>query len=183
MSQRPDLAPPPGSATTPNPSGAPFVRPRWATAIGILSILYASLGFFYHLHDLGVMLWLKLVPLKDLRPEDGRLWEGLPAWAWRCWAVMNGSFLVLAAALLAGGILLLRCRRAARPLHLLGASGMLVTVAVCLGVERMFSGNPFEDNVAALLTASLCAVRVAYPVFVLAWFLRKKNWNGADAWA
>ncbi len=186
MSQRPDLAPPTESATPRNPSGAPFVRPRWATAIGILSILYASLGLLFHLLDLGIMLLLRLVPqLEDSPPEARRFWEDFPPWLWRYVEMVDGSCLVLAAALLAGGILLLRCRRAARSLHLLGASGVLVTVAVGVGMvflTEVFLTDWSEYSGLVWFIASVSVVRAAYPVFVLVWFLRKKVWNEVDGW-
>lgn len=182
MSQSPDLAPPTESATTQIPSSAPIARPGWATAIGIISILYASLGGLFRLFSLGGTLLYKFIPLEVLPPLFRRILEDSPPWVWLYEAIVNGSLLVLAVAMLVGGILLLRCRRAARSLHLLGASAVLVTVAVNVGVAMVISEDLLDHSGAVFGLASVGVVRAAYPMFVLVWFLRKKIWDEVDSW-
>jgi len=178
MTHLPTMPPPPPDQPGPpqayqHPSG----RAGWATAIGIISIVLASLNFI-------------CLPVLVVATLLGPRWQktaGLPVeWYGPFQLVLAGIGAALAAVLLAAGISLLGRRRSGRTLHLAWAA---LSVLMCLVNNAVAFTTMSPAKLPPRLAAStilsviiMIPVALAYPVFLLIWFNRAKIKQQVSRW-
>lgn len=160
-------------------------RPGWATAIGTLSIIFASLGFLSQIGTV-VLEWLqdgrtKLV-LMSILPNSYLTYSHL--------AQLVG--VDLSALLLVGGIQLLRRWPMARTLLLVyGWVGLAIavpnTVVLALILAALSVPDAYRPAQASYVDVIVGGViglfLIAYPLFLVIWFARAKIKNQARGWA
>jgi len=154
-------------------------RSSWPTVIGVISISLASLG-------------LICIPISvagtALSPSSPQIDEFMPAWfsvyQMTSYAISMGMSVLL----LVAGILLLKRRPAGRTLHLVHAMismvmavfGAVITVMI---VSRMAEGAPAPMRAAFIGGAIGGTVfGMAYPIFLLVWFFRRKIVDEVYTW-
>ncbi|MDY7009556.1 MAG: hypothetical protein SVV80_02240 [Planctomycetota bacterium] len=151
--------------------------PVWHKVIGIISIVFGSLGIVCTPISLGA---------NAANPTHKEAMKMFPDW-WQSYTVFS-SFLGIAFAilLLVAGISLLRRRPAGRPLHLIYA-GVTIIMAV-VGIVAMVSmintdSIPVEMRT-VIITSAVFGILFgsAYPVFLLIWFLRPGIRNEVASW-
>lgn len=164
----PQPAPPP-----PYQFGAQYPSPRpsaWPKVIGIISLVFSGLGLVCG--PLGKAANI-------VNPASREVYAMFPDW-FRTWETVSmlvgiGTCILL----LAGGILLLRRRALARALHLAyGALGVVITLVNAAVMVSLFShpGDLPAPLRAAMVSSAVVGVLagMAYPVFLLVWFLRPR---------
>jgi hypothetical protein len=192
------------------PAATPPPSYSWAKAIGILSVSFGGLSVlcgFGAMITQGLFKDSLAMRYPAAKSSSGSQPVSIPAevltppdWA-RHGQLADQLIAILAAGLLlAGGICLLRRRRVGRSLHL--AYMAVQVVAVCVGAYFTIAYSRYLEE-AALSHASVAAeatVRrmyqirrnvavsvslvfgLAYPVFLLIWFLRPKIRRDMAAW-
>ena len=173
---------PPPAPLGPEPSmyppgpAEPDKTPAWAIAIGVISIIYASLGL--------ICTPVSLVSSR-LMPSPAGFEEMLPPW-FETYSIVSGLVgMAVAVILLVAGIGLLRRRAGAVSLHvvygwiaiLMGIVGMVVIFAAF-----DFSRLPGPARAGAIGGAAGGIIGFAYPIFLLIWFSRAKIRQQAAAW-
>lgn len=142
-------------------------KPVWPTVIGVISIVLASLAIICTPVSLAI---------NAANPAYANLMGRLPEWfaTYQLVATFFGigaSFL-----LLAGGIQLVRRRPSARAILLIYAGiGLAGQVVGLLAVGSALSGADLAGPERAGFIGGMCGGMVAglaYPVFLLIWFLR-----------
>lgn len=186
MSELPRMAPPP------SPGGTDFQRPdtgkepAWPKVIGILSIIFASLGLFCGVINVVMTASGFNETISSFSDEQSREFqESLKEQTGSIEAFGAVAGLVIAAVLLVAGITLIKRRmQLSRKLHLLYAAaaillnvvtGVLMLMAV-LNLE-VPEGNQQARIMKATMLPSLLLgslFGLAYPAFTLVWFLRGK---------
>jgi hypothetical protein len=149
----------------------------WPKVIGIISIVFASLGIVCTPISLG---------MNAVNPASKKAMEMFPDW-WHSYTLFT-SFLGIAFAilLLVAGISLLRRRPSGRPLHLIYA-GVTVIVTIVGTVVMVLMINT-DSMPAAGRTGMMIGVvsgvffGSAYPVFLLIWFLRPRIRDEVAFW-
>ena len=141
-------------------------RTKWPLIIGIISIAFASLAIICSPASLA---------MQKLNPQSGEVFKGMPVWFD---AYMTASCVVgvlMGIVLLAAGIMLVLRKPAARPLYL-GYACPVVTCLIGIVVSVLaFSGAGMEGPAkAGMYVGFACSVPLglAYPIFLLIWFLR-----------
>ena len=162
--------------------GAPAAaaRPKWPLVIGIISIVLASLA---------IICTPASLLMQKLGPQQDNVMQDMPAWFHIYMTVSCVLAVCAGLLLLAAGILLLLRKPAARPLHLVYGG---LAVVLCLGGVALtalaFSGASAEGPVKAGMFAGIACslpLGLAYPIFLLIWFLRGSvaretaSWRGA----
>jgi hypothetical protein len=142
-------------------------RTKWPLIIGIISIAFASLAIICTPASLA---------MHKLNPQSGEVFKGMPVWFE---AYMTASCVVgvlMGIVLLAAGIMLVLRKPAARPLHLGYACLAVVVCLIGLAVSVLaFSGSGMEGPAkVGMYVGFACSVPLglAYPIFLLIWFLR-----------
>jgi hypothetical protein len=142
-------------------------RSKWPLIIGIISIAFASLAIICTPASLA---------MHKLNPQSGEVFKGMPVWFD---AYMTASCVVgvlMGIVLLAAGILLVLRKPAARPLHLGYACLAVVVCLVGLAVSLLaFSGTATDGPAAAVVYGGIACslpIGLAFPIFLLIWFLR-----------
>jgi len=142
-------------------------RTKWPLIIGIISIAFASMAI--------VCSPASLV-MNRFNPQAGEVFKGMPVWFE---AYMTASCVVgvlMGVVLLAAGIMLVLRKPAARPLYLGYACLAVVTCVVGLAVTVLaFSGSGMEGPAAAGMYGGIACslpLGLAFPIFLLIWFLR-----------
>ncbi len=122
-----------------------------------------------------------------LNPEQQRMMEqaGFPAW-WQTYNTAAGlAGILLSFVLLAAGIQTLRRRPAGRTLHLMWA-GLGLAIAVVNVVVAVVGLLPaVEQDVAIGAAGGMCCgmvIGLAYPIFLLIWFMRKSVVAEVERW-
>jgi len=180
MTREPIFPPPaaPGPAPSMYPPGPaePDKTPAWAIAIGVISIIYASLGL--------ICTPVSLVSSRAM-PSPPGFEEMLPPW-FETYSIVAGLVgMGVAVILLVAGIGLVRRRGGAVSLHvvygliavLMGIVGMFVTFAA-------FDFSRLEGPAKAGAIGGVAGgiIGLAYPIFVLIWFSRAKIRQQAAGW-
>jgi Zn-dependent protease len=175
------------SPESPTPPGAsapdrPPASARWATAIGIVSVCYASLGILFWLLLLGLIV----VGAHVARPAAEDLAEpALPATASYVFGGVSALCLGMSMLLLVGGILLAARRPGGRWAHLIWAGAALllpILMGGFLAVDRAIPAPRQLQQGPFLAVAAVDLAVAAYPVFVLWWFLRRRIREQTRAW-
>ncbi len=160
----------------------PEKKPAWPIAIGIISIVLGSLMLICVPISMGINAY---------NPEAAATQEQFPEWSQTYSIISSLISMGLAVLLLVGGILLIRRRAVARPLHLLYA---VVTVLMAVvGTVVFFSVILPSVDTADLPRGTAIGMKfgavvgtflnVAYPVFLLIWFLRGTIRDQVRSWA
>ncbi|HUU22125.1 MAG TPA: hypothetical protein VM389_06270 [Phycisphaerae bacterium] len=179
--QQPQQAGYPQQAYAQWPQGYPPPLPprsKWPTVIGVISIVFAGIG----------LLCLPFAVLgRFINPAQKQVYQYLPSWypIYETFSYVLGvGFAVL---LLVGGILLLKRRPAGRTLHLayaVAATVMAVfgTILMTMSISR--TGNmppPMRYGFIGGAIGGMCG-GLAYPIFLLVWFLRAPIAAEARGW-
>ncbi len=160
----------------------PEKKPAWPIVIGIISIVLASLGL--------LCFPLSIVSNK-LNPEAVEWEKSLPDWYSTYTIVVSLFGVGMTIGLLIGGILLIRRRAIARPLHMLyGAFGAFMCI---LGFVMLFTvvlpslsaANfpPEREIIVKIVSVVGTIVGAVYPVFLLIWFSRGRIRDQVRSWA
>jgi hypothetical protein len=187
---------PPAPPTVAGPLGRPPRRIVWPTAIGIIAIVFGSIGILWSLYNASVpwMMSSWTVYTPGTTTFD-------PLAAMRHWApwmsVVHGIGVPVAGMLLAGGIgLLLRRTWSATVLVAWAIVKIPVAVAVtfvsvCVQQEQMsgMAGQPggavgvaFINGFAWFFAILTLAWYWALPVFMLIWFAHAVVRQGVESW-
>jgi len=179
-------APPLGQALSPyaQPPGYPERKPKWPIVIGVLSIVFGSLG-------------LLCTPINMLQMQVGETAQTsrmiFPEWYLRVTLVESLFGLVLAGVLLTAGILAVRRKPACRGFHL--AYAVLTLVQLVIGgilYYRMVGEVDLSGLKQPVQSAARMGLRIGgaamilgaiYPVFLLIWFSRTKIRDQVRQWA
>jgi len=157
-------------------------RPGWATAIGIVSLCYGGLGALLRV----VMFVLDLFAVASGGEVQVPGLGTAPPWYGVHEAVFNACLVVLGIVLVGGGVALLYRRPSGRLLHIAWAVGILASQVVALVVLMLLPGAQEASGakqVGMLVGACFVTViRVAYPVFLLIWFMRRKIRQEMASW-
>jgi cation transport ATPase len=167
MTQVPDVQPADAPASA-SDYGTSRLRPGWAMPFGIISICYAAFGLLVRAITLAGNIFIL---------STGKPVVGFPPWYNAYETILGVGLLVLVGVLAAAGIQLIRWRPVARPLHLVWAVAMLVSLLVCgCALAAVASGQAGAAARAGMVIGGgiMLVLRVAYPVLVLIWFLRGK---------
>ena len=176
--------PPQGYLPQPAPwPQSPPTRPGWATAIGVVSTIWASLAI--------VCTPVNLVMVR-FNPVSRKLMSAFPDW-FRHWSTAASLVAVLLGfILLVAGIMLLMRRRAAGTLHLIWAAVALVLALTGFALNmaafsqmEMPDGSPGER--AGFIGGAIGGVigglvGMGYPVFLLIWFSRAVTRRQMNSW-
>ncbi|MCX5685507.1 MAG: hypothetical protein NT049_17765 [Planctomycetota bacterium] len=152
-------------------------RSKWPKVIGIISIVLASLAIICTPASLA---------MQKLDPNQRHVFEQLPGW-FNIYMTVSGVLGVLVGVLfLAAGITLVLRKPAARPLHLVYACLAIIMCLVGIFVSvAAFSGAPVEGSMKAGMVAGFACslpLGLAYPVFLLIWFLRGSIARETASW-
>ena len=152
-------------------------RPAWATAIGVISVVFGSLGV--------ICTPVNLV-MQQRNPAMKAIFEHAPEW-FRAYVLVSQAIgIVMALWLLAAGVLLLGRKPSAGLTHVAYSSVSLVMTVVGTAVTAVaMSSGTMPENVAAPAQFGLCIGMVigpAYPVFLLIWFMRRKIRQEMASW-
>jgi len=161
------------------PPGEPS---KWPLVIGIISIAWAVIKA----SCIGIGQLSQVIFRANPRmPHD------FPAWLTAYSIGVSMVTLGIAAVLLVGGVLLLKRRPAARPLHIAFACmeipllclGAVMSV-VLMGQMNLPTGPGTEVAKAMMPVFVVCSIVIwiAYPVFLLIWFLRRKVRQEVASW-
>jgi fructose-specific phosphotransferase system IIC component len=179
-------------APPPSPGGTDFQRPNagkqpaWPKVIGILSVIFASLGLVCGVLNVVITASGFNETMSSFSDEQSREFqESVKEQTGSIEAFGSVAGLVIAGILLAAGITLLKRRRQlSRKLHLLYAiAAILVNVItgvlmllVLLNLEAPEDNQQAQIMKATMLPGVLLGslFGLAYPVFTLVWFLRGK---------
>lgn len=142
-------------------------RPGWATAIGVISIVWASMTLLCNV-------------VSQAREMEQPEWlDSLPQWMGTYQAVSTVVGLLAAIILLVGGIQLLKRRRSGRTCCLLYSGINLVTTAIGVIIlviwllpamrEQMVPGGPYEIALIVGISAGI-AIPTGWPLFLIVWF-------------
>ena len=179
----PQMSPPqmtPPGETQP-PQEAPSKRAAWPTAIGVISIVWASLG-------------LICTPLSMLgnkfNPEAKEMQDKFPDWYITYLTAGSLAGIALAILLLVAGICLLKRVRAARRLHVTyaGVSMVLAVVGLVIVITVLFPSLRESDMSKAAVIGGIAggiigtAVGMAWPIFLLVWFSLRKIRQQVQQW-
>ncbi len=168
------------------PAGQPLQpsgRPKWATAIGLISIIVASLLLVFMLIGLAKKsIAFKLGPGTFTVSIE----EYFPHWYTTYQTVTISVGIVFAVLLLVGGIGALRKRAPTRKLHLVWA-GIYIGVTVIRNVIEityidLSSAPSWMRSTMGLGIIIMIPVSLAYPVFLLIWFNRAKIKQQISTW-
>ena len=183
MSDLPAMPPP---VQQPAPAGQapqPPGRPGWATAIGLISTILASLFLVFMLIGLATR---SVTSKLDLGTETFNIEDCFPDWYATYQTVIILLGIAFAALLLVCGIAALRKRAATRALHLVWA-GIYIVVSVVQNVIEityidLSSASPTMRAVLVLGIIIMIPLSLAYPVFLLIWFNRAKIKQQISTW-
>ncbi len=178
----PQMTPPDETHPPQVPSSA---RPPWATVIGVISIVWGSLGLICTpVSLLGNMLSNKI------NPRTAEMQGRFPDWYATYTIAALLVQVALAVLLLIAGICLLRRSRLARRLHLgyavpnllLGAVGLVVAIST---MSQVFQESDMPEVATASGMAGAfigMAFVMVYPIFLLVWFSRRKIREQVQQW-
>jgi hypothetical protein len=169
----------PASQPRPEPvphfgAAPPVERPKWPKVIGIISIVWASLGLFCTCIS---------IPMNVMNPNAQQAMDAFPSW-WPAYQVGSGvAWMALNALLLVAGINLVRYRPSGATLHpvyavislVISVVNMAITVpAMTTAMEKLAQGPTAEVVKPMMIVGAVVgfAFSLAYPVFVLIWFAR-----------
>ncbi len=168
----------PGMAP-PAPTEAAPPRSAWPIAVGVISIVWGAFGL--------VCIPINLVSEVALSDYVEQQWQ-FPAW-FRSWSIVQSLLLIaIDAVLLVGGIMLVKRRAAAAGIHFAyGWSALALTVigvSFTLVAIPDISGRMEEAERIALWVGLVVgtALGVAYPIFCLIWFRRRKIREEIRTW-
>ena len=160
----------------------PEKKPAWPIAIGIISIVLGS-------------LILICVPINMAtgahNPQAAKLQEQFPEWFQTYSIISSLISMGLGVLLLVGGILLIRRRAVARPLHLayavgtvlMGVVGLVVSFSVILpSLDPADLPPGMSVGIMKIIVVGTTFLNVA-PVFLLIWFLRGSIRDQVQSWA
>jgi len=176
--QQPQQPPPPPFVYPPGGYAAAPKRAVWPTVIGTISCVLAGLGLIC---GPGAKL------VNSYNPQTQEVYRHLPEWfrSFETLSMLIG--VVFAVLLLAAGVTLLKRRPAGRTLHL--AYGALALVVGVVNIGVVFSAiSKASAEMPAPMRAGMIggafggAVGLAYPVFLLVWFLRAAIAAEVDRW-
>ena len=150
----------------------PQPRPAWPVVIGVISIVWASLGLICTPVSLAVNF---------VAPMRHRPLEFFPHW-YRLFLIPSALVAIgMAVLLLAAGVQAIRRRPAGATLHLIYAVlGMVITVLSTVVNISLLAGLHLPGHVGQKSITGVVAVgsvfggalALAYPVFLLIWFAR-----------
>ncbi len=174
----PQMTPPDETQPPQVPSSA---RPPWATAIGVISIVFGSLGL--------ICTPVSLLANK-INPRTAKMQGRFPDWYATYTIAASLVQVALAGLLLIAGICLLRRSRLARRLHLgyavpnllLGAVGLVVAIST---ISQVFQESDMPEVATASGMAGAfigMAFVMVYPIFLLVWFSRRKIREQVQQW-
>jgi len=145
----------------------------WPTVIGVLSMAWAGRSV--------IRCQVTVTSLVAISRRAGTLGD---SWLWAA-AVNLSVTVLLSALLLAAGWMLLRRRRAGMVCHLLyGALAILwLLVAYAWWIGHAGLGGPLPTSMVAVMSILGALTSLAYPTFLLAWFLRPAIRAKARGWA
>jgi len=180
--QQPQQPYPPGGYYAPPP------RSAWPKVVGVISIV---LGCLCTCVSLGGMA---MKGMQFASPGMAQPQVNLPPWM-EVWSIIQTILsLILSALLVTGGILLLKRRPVSRPLHLIYALGDIVISVFGLLVSVPVLRQVFaQTNTGAAPKGAMVAVGIisgvvgatialAWPVFLLIWFCRRKIVREVRSW-
>jgi len=197
VSQPPQGQPPPTPPLPPQPPfyGQPYYyapqqESSWPKVVGVISIVLAGLGLTGRL--VGAFGNAIASRLRTMRWGGAMQPANLPDW-WATWQIAGVLLgVLLQGLLLIAGVLLLKRQAAARALHLayaplaivLAVAGMAITYPVMrsafeqTGLQQMPAIGP--AIVASVIGGMIFSL--AYPVFLLVWFLRGRIADEVRSW-
>jgi hypothetical protein len=182
--EQPGMAPPPQEPPSGYPGMAPPVqteamqRPsKWPTAIGIISIIWGGLGLICS--PIGLLT-------QQADPNQQAFLSEMPDWFEPLATAEYLVTMVLRAVLLIGGIQLLRRRPSGLGLHI--AYAWLTIATAVVGGAVTFYGLAQVDlpdpvRIGAKIGGLVgILIAVAYPIFCLIWFARRRIREDIDGW-
>jgi hypothetical protein len=193
MSQYPQEPQQPGDAQPPPPPQYPYdygydyapplPQTKWPKVIGIIAIVLASLALFGGLCGIVQQVAGDFWPTPDSDPFE------LPPW-WETYGLVNQLVgFAVAAVLLAGGIMLVRRRPAARPL-LLGYSAFVIILTVANGfltyllIAQLTADGAPQELVRTMSVAVVIGsiLGLAWPMFLIIWLMRRPIRDEVATW-
>ncbi|MFB3893564.1 MAG: hypothetical protein ACE15C_16245 [Phycisphaerae bacterium] len=167
---RPLMQPPREPYPSPPPGYYPYMAPRkpsWPVVIGVISIVLASMG-------------LVCTPLTLVFNNFGAIQKSqrdvFPQWFLDAGTITSVIGIGQALLLLIAGILLAKRRPGARSLHLvygwLGVAGAVASVVMLFSLN--FASMPPAGKIGVVSGAIAIPVALAYPIFLLVWFMRAR---------
>jgi hypothetical protein len=158
-------------------------RPVWPTVIGVISVSLAGLGLIC-----SPVSFVDVQKIISGRPTE----YPYPEW-FRDYTLVAVLFgMLMSVVLLVGGIQLLRRRPVARMLHLVYGWVNVFSTVVGAGIMIAAASSPDIDPSTRIpfLAGAIGGVvtGLAYPVFLLVWFYRRKmtsqihGWERQDPW-
>jgi len=200
----PGPSPPPVGAVYTGPVlVAPLpTQPAWPTVVGIISLCVAGLSLACD----TIGLIGQLIVMLFVQPSVGAMQPGFrPGWATASTLLTTGADMIATVVLLIGGVLLLKRRPLARPLHLVYG---VATFAIVMINATMFvvmirqatvaaatmpatgpaSGPAMPSAARGMLFGGITggigmAISLIYPIFLLVWFLRRPIVEQVRQWA
>ncbi len=173
-SQIPNLPPPIYSQySSPLPA-----RPVWPIAIGVISTVWASLAV------LGGIVAVFTSGAKARFGRGPNLYDYAADWYALFLTVIAVAGAAIAVCLLIGGISLLKRRPFARTFHLMYGILTIVISAVSLAGQITaldFAAMPTALRIGTIVGFASMLLGIAYPVFLIIWFSRRKIMNDLDA--
>jgi len=183
MSQTP-YSPPPPEPVPPVQTQGYIPQPKrsaWPTVIGIISTIFAAMGLICTPISLAI---------NAFNPATQKVHEFMPEW-YRTWELGSGLVgVAFAVLLLIAGISLMKRRPIGRSLHLIYAIiGTVMTVINAVAIvlligETSDMPDPMRYGMIGGGAGGVC-LGLAYPIFLLIWFLRGpvakevKTWKAA----
>ncbi len=171
------------SLTPPTQAPPPLVRASvWPTVVGIIGIIYASLGLFGTFCGLAYPLilpwyvdWMRSVGVPE---QDVQEWEtSMPLVGWTVFASLIGLALVIL--LFVGAVKLLRRQASGARLCALWSWMIIPWTIIATVITLVFqlnapapSGGPAQQIGAAIAGVIAAVIGLVFPVFVVIWFSR-----------
>ncbi|MCE5276457.1 MAG: hypothetical protein ABFD92_19410 [Planctomycetaceae bacterium] len=159
MSRQPQSSPPQLECPSPPP------RPTWPAVVGVLSIIWAMLGLTLLLSAATGKPFFPLQYMTRVNPD---------------WQITAGAIrLFLHLMLLIGAICLLKRLAIAGPMHLVVAAVYLAVGGIDIAADSPFflclgPSSPADLRFVAAVAIGNLAGAIAYPIFLLIWFNRRK---------
>ncbi|MCE5276458.1 MAG: hypothetical protein ABFD92_19415 [Planctomycetaceae bacterium] len=160
------------------PAPLPEGRAVWPTVVGIISTILASLGV---LGGIGGSLAERFTAGLDRGPS---IYDYAADWYGAFLTIIAVASLVLAVGLLIGGISLLKRRPVARVLHLAYAILEIAITAVSAAGQIAaldFAAMPAPLRIGTIIGFASMPLGIAYPVFLIIWFNRRKIKEDVEA--
>ena len=172
------------SAAAP-PSG----KSTWSKVIGIISIVFGGLGLLCQSVSMTINAFTKSVAYRQ------GAYNARPEWFSTYLIVSSVVGIVVSVLLLSGGICLLRRRRSGRSLHVTYGILAIATTIITQIISVVFIYPPMFHSLVGSNVAEIgekagtiggiifgAVYSLAYPIFLLVWFSRKRIKQEVATW-